>query len=144
MYPADVSGAHAALARAFQHRQDLIPREMITAYAISKGGGPAEYGTTLDNPDLAKMEETIGMRGISVEDPSEVPEAIQAIFAHEGAVLIDRGQSAGAFDAAQDPTRSGQGIHPLHAQGGTKRQGGRNPRPRNDQSLAIIMTPLHR
>jgi pyruvate dehydrogenase (quinone) len=56
------------------------------------------------------MAETIGMRGISVEDPSEVPEAIQATFAHEGAVLIDRGQSAGAFDAAQDPTRSGQGF----------------------------------
>ena len=49
----------------------------------------AAYGTTLDNPDFAKMAETIGIRGIRVEDPSEVPAAIQAAFAHEGPVLID-------------------------------------------------------
>jgi pyruvate dehydrogenase (quinone) len=54
-----------------------------------KAAGLLEYGTTLDNPDFAKMAETIGIRGIRVEDPSEVPAAIQSAFAHEGPVLID-------------------------------------------------------
>jgi pyruvate dehydrogenase (quinone) len=35
------------------------------------------------------MAETVGMRGIRVEDPSEVSAAIQAALAHDGAVLID-------------------------------------------------------
>ena len=54
-----------------------------------KAAGLLEYGTTLDNPDFAKMAETVGIRGIRVEDPSEVPAAIQAALAHEGPVLID-------------------------------------------------------
>jgi pyruvate dehydrogenase (quinone) len=54
-----------------------------------KAAGLLEYGTTLDNPDFAKMAETIGIRGIRLEDPSEVPAAIQSAFAHEGPVLID-------------------------------------------------------
>ena len=64
-----------------------------------KAAGLLEYGTTLDNPDFAKMAETIGIRGIGVEDPSGVPAAIQAAFAHEGPVLIGilREAEAGGF-----------------------------------------------
>jgi pyruvate dehydrogenase (quinone) len=38
---------------------------------------------------ISPMAETVGMRGIRVEDPSEVSAAIQAALAHDGAVLID-------------------------------------------------------
>ena len=53
--PTSCGGADAALARAFQHRHDLMPREMITAYAILKkaaalanhaGGGSTTSCTT--------------------------------------------------------------------------------------------------
>ena len=54
-----------------------------------KAAGLLEFGTTLDNPDFAKMAEAIGIRGFRVEDPAEVPTAIQAALAHEGPVLID-------------------------------------------------------
>jgi pyruvate dehydrogenase (quinone) len=54
-----------------------------------KAAGMLEYGTTLDNPVFAKMAEAIGIRGIRVEDPSEVSPAIQAALDHEGPVLID-------------------------------------------------------
>ena len=50
-----------------------------------KATGLLEYGTALDNPHFAKIAEAMGIRGIRVEDPSEV----QAAFAHEGPVLID-------------------------------------------------------
>jgi pyruvate dehydrogenase (quinone) len=54
-----------------------------------KAAGLLEFGTTLDNPDFAKMAEAIGIRGFRIEDPAEVPTAIQAALAHEGPVLID-------------------------------------------------------
>jgi len=54
-----------------------------------KAAGLLDYGTTLDNPDFAKMAEAIGIRGFRVEDPGEVPAAIQAALAHDGPVLID-------------------------------------------------------
>jgi len=54
-----------------------------------KAAGLMEYGTTLDNPDFAKMAEATGIRGFRVEDPADVPAAIQAALAHEGPVLVD-------------------------------------------------------
>jgi pyruvate dehydrogenase (quinone) len=54
-----------------------------------KAAGLVEYGTTLDNPNFAKMAEAIGIRGFRVEDPGDVPTAIQSAFAHDGPVLVD-------------------------------------------------------
>ncbi|MEA3205516.1 MAG: hypothetical protein QOG92_1181 [Verrucomicrobiota bacterium] len=54
-----------------------------------KAAGLVEYGTTLDNPDFAKMAEAVGIRGFRVEDPADVPTAIQSALAHDGPVLVD-------------------------------------------------------
>ncbi len=54
-----------------------------------KAAGLLEHGTTLDNPNFAKMAEAIDIRGIRVEDPAEVPFAVSAAFDHDGPVLID-------------------------------------------------------
>jgi pyruvate dehydrogenase (quinone) len=54
-----------------------------------KAAGLLEFGTSLDNPNFASMAEAIGIRGIRVEDPGELPDAIKSAFAHEGPVLID-------------------------------------------------------
>ncbi len=54
-----------------------------------KAAGLIEYGTTLDNPDFAKMAEAIGIRGFRVEDPADVPTTIQAALAHDGPALVD-------------------------------------------------------
>jgi pyruvate dehydrogenase (quinone) len=54
-----------------------------------KASGLIEHGTTLDNPDFAKMAEAIGIRGFRVEDPADVPAAIQAAMTHDGPVLVD-------------------------------------------------------
>jgi pyruvate dehydrogenase (quinone) len=35
------------------------------------------------------MAESVGIRGIRLEDPSEVEEGIAAAFSHDGPVLID-------------------------------------------------------
>jgi pyruvate dehydrogenase (quinone) len=54
-----------------------------------KAAGLLEHGTTLDNPNFAQMAEAVGIRGIRVDDPGEVKEAIRAAFDHKGPVLID-------------------------------------------------------
>jgi pyruvate dehydrogenase (quinone) len=54
-----------------------------------RSSGFIDAGTELKNPNFAAMAEAIGIRGIRIEDPSEVEQGITAAFAHDGPVLID-------------------------------------------------------
>jgi pyruvate dehydrogenase (quinone) len=54
-----------------------------------KAAGLLEYGTTLDNPDFAQMARAIGIHGIRVEDPGELPGAVRSALAHDGPALLD-------------------------------------------------------
>jgi pyruvate dehydrogenase (quinone) len=54
-----------------------------------KSTGFLDYGTELKNPNFAAMAEAIGIRGIRLDDPSEVNDGIAAALAHDGPVLID-------------------------------------------------------
>ncbi|ANY79047.1 pyruvate dehydrogenase [Microvirga ossetica] len=54
-----------------------------------KSTGFLDFGTELQNPNFAAMAEAAGIRGIRLEDPSEVEEGIAAAFAHDGPVLVD-------------------------------------------------------
>src|ERR1700754_3419550 len=47
------------------------------------------YGTGLTNPNFAAMAESIGIKGIRLEKPSEVEAGIAAALKHDGPVLID-------------------------------------------------------
>jgi pyruvate dehydrogenase (quinone) len=52
-------------------------------------GGLPEFGTVLENPDLAAVARAIGLHGVRVEDPHELDGAVRAAFAHGGPVLLD-------------------------------------------------------
>jgi pyruvate dehydrogenase (quinone) len=54
-----------------------------------KSSGFVNTGTELSNPNFAAMAEAVGVRGIRLEDPSEVEEGIAAALAHDGPVLVD-------------------------------------------------------
>jgi pyruvate dehydrogenase (quinone) len=54
-----------------------------------KSAGFLPNGTDLKNPNFAAMAETIGMRGIRIEDPAQIVDGIAAALAHDGPVLID-------------------------------------------------------
>jgi pyruvate dehydrogenase (quinone) len=54
-----------------------------------KAEGFAPVMVDLDNPDFAKMAEAIGIKGISVRKPDELPSAISAALAHNGPVVLD-------------------------------------------------------
>jgi len=54
-----------------------------------KSTGFLATGTELQNPNFAAMAEVVGMRGIRLEDPSEVEAGIAAALAHDGPVLVD-------------------------------------------------------
>ncbi|MDB6104603.1 MAG: pyruvate dehydrogenase [Gammaproteobacteria bacterium] len=54
-----------------------------------KSSGFINTGTELSNPNFASMAEAVGIRGIRLEDPSEVQEGVAAALAHDGPVLVD-------------------------------------------------------
>jgi pyruvate dehydrogenase (quinone) len=54
-----------------------------------KSTGFLPTGTELQNPNFAAMAETVGVRGIRLEDPAEVETGIAAALAHDGPVLVD-------------------------------------------------------
>ncbi|MCF6113110.1 ubiquinone-dependent pyruvate dehydrogenase [Mesorhizobium muleiense] len=54
-----------------------------------KAAGFVELGTDLKNPDFAAMARVMGILGIRVEDPGELPEAVAQILAHDGPAVLD-------------------------------------------------------
>jgi len=54
-----------------------------------KSTGFLDFGTDLENPNFAAMAESVGIKGIRIEDPAEVDAGIAAALAHDGPVLID-------------------------------------------------------
>jgi pyruvate dehydrogenase (quinone) len=51
--------------------------------------GLPEFGTVLNNPDLAAVGRSIGLHGIRVEDPADLDRAVAEMLAHPGPVLLD-------------------------------------------------------
>jgi pyruvate dehydrogenase (quinone) len=54
-----------------------------------KSTGFIDFGTGLHNPDFAMMAEAIGIRGIRLEDSSQVNDGVAAALTHGGPVLVD-------------------------------------------------------
>jgi pyruvate dehydrogenase (quinone) len=54
-----------------------------------KAAGLLEYGTSLDNPDFAELARAAGIHGVRVEDPGELPGAVEAALDLPGPSLID-------------------------------------------------------
>ena len=54
-----------------------------------KAAGFVEVGTDLQNPDLAAVARAMGLLGLRVEDPGELPEALSRLLAHDGPALLD-------------------------------------------------------
>jgi pyruvate dehydrogenase (quinone) len=47
------------------------------------------FGTELSNPNFAAMAAAVGIRGIRLEEPSEVADGIARAIAHDGPVVVD-------------------------------------------------------
>ncbi|WP_149094150.1 ubiquinone-dependent pyruvate dehydrogenase [Paenibacillus terrae] len=54
-----------------------------------KAAGFLENGTALVNPDFGAVAEAMGLKGIRVEDPAMLEDAIQQALAHDGPVVVD-------------------------------------------------------
>lgn len=52
-------------------------------------GGLPEFGTELDNPNLAEVATAMGVKGIRVTNPDELDAAVRDALAFEGPVLLD-------------------------------------------------------
>ncbi|MFC7393076.1 ubiquinone-dependent pyruvate dehydrogenase [Scopulibacillus cellulosilyticus] len=54
-----------------------------------KAAGSLETGTELDDPNFANVAEAMGIKGIRIEDPGELEDAVRQAFDHNGPVLLD-------------------------------------------------------
>ncbi|GGB15788.1 putative pyruvate dehydrogenase [Flexivirga endophytica] len=52
-------------------------------------GGLPEFGTELDNPDIAEVAAALGLRALQVSRAEDVDSAIQEALAHDGPFLLD-------------------------------------------------------
>ncbi|WP_022721042.1 ubiquinone-dependent pyruvate dehydrogenase [Rhodopseudomonas sp. B29] len=54
-----------------------------------KAAGFVELGTDLENPDFAAMARAMGIHGVRVEDPGDLPAAVAEVLAHDGPAVLD-------------------------------------------------------
>lgn len=54
-----------------------------------KAAGFVELGTNLDNPDFAAMARAMGIHGVRVEDPGDLPGAVTDVLGHDGPAVLD-------------------------------------------------------
>lgn len=54
-----------------------------------KAAGFVEFGTDLHNPDFAAMARAMGTHAVRVEDPGELPAAVEEVLAYDGPALLD-------------------------------------------------------
>ncbi|MGY2702253.1 ubiquinone-dependent pyruvate dehydrogenase [Nocardioides sp. HB32] len=54
-----------------------------------KADGFVNFGTELDNPELAGVARAVGLHGVRVSRPDELEPALEEAFAHEGPALIE-------------------------------------------------------
>lgn len=54
-----------------------------------KAGGYFDTGTDLQNPNFAAMAEAIGVKGIRVDESTDLEDALRDAFAHPGPALVD-------------------------------------------------------
>ncbi len=54
-----------------------------------KAAGFVELGTDLKNPDFAAMARAMGIHGVRVEDPGDLPGAVKDVLAHDGPAVLD-------------------------------------------------------
>jgi pyruvate dehydrogenase (quinone) len=54
-----------------------------------KASGFIETGVDLENPDFAAMARAMGIHGVRVEDPGDLPKAIGDVLAHDGPAVLD-------------------------------------------------------
>ncbi|MGK9233945.1 ubiquinone-dependent pyruvate dehydrogenase [Inquilinus limosus] len=54
-----------------------------------KAAGFVELGTDLQNPDFSAMARAMGIHALRVEDPGDLPAAVEEVLAHDGPALLD-------------------------------------------------------
>ena len=51
--------------------------------------GLPDFEVEMQNPDFAMVAEAMGIRGITIDDPTKLETGLEKAFAHEGPVLVN-------------------------------------------------------
>ena len=54
-----------------------------------KASGFLDVGCDLKNPNFAEMARSMGIKGVRVETPQQVPAAVREVLQHNGPALLD-------------------------------------------------------
>jgi pyruvate dehydrogenase (quinone) len=54
-----------------------------------KASGFLDFGCDLKNPNFAEMAQSMGLKGVRVESPQDVPTAVRDVLQHKGPALLD-------------------------------------------------------
>ena len=54
-----------------------------------QAAGQLDWGVDLKNPDFAAMARAVGLHGVRVEDPADLPSAVREVLDHPGPALLD-------------------------------------------------------
>lgn len=54
-----------------------------------KAAGLPDFGADLQNPDFGAMARAMGIHGVRVEDPGDLPGAVAGMLAHDGPAVLD-------------------------------------------------------
>jgi len=54
-----------------------------------KAAGFVNTGVDLDNPDFSAVARAVGIHGVRVEHPDDLPAAIDGVLQHDGPALLD-------------------------------------------------------
>lgn len=79
------------------HRLGMVKLEMEQA-------GLPEFGTTLDNPDLAAVATALGLTGIRIEQPEDLRAELARAFTTSGPVLVDIATNPNEIAVPPHPT----------------------------------------
>jgi pyruvate dehydrogenase (quinone) len=54
-----------------------------------KASGFLDFGCDLKNPNFAAMAQAMGIKGVRVEAPQDLPAAVREVLQHDGPALLD-------------------------------------------------------
>ena len=104
-----------------------------------KAAGFVDTGVELQNPDFAAMATAMGIHAVRVEDPGDLPGAVEEMLAHGRPRAARRGHGdSGTVDAADHQCRASQGLQPMGATRRHERARRRSARSGQDKPVASL------
>jgi pyruvate dehydrogenase (quinone) len=106
--------------------QIILNNESLNFVSIEQQeAGLVPFGIDFKNPNFAKVAEAMGAKGIRLEEPGDVKDALaEALSYKDGPVVVDAVVDRFALSLPSHVPFHREGLHPEHGQAGAVRAHG--------------------